>query len=310
MATLSVPVVEAFLTAKHGVDVTGVEPLRGGFWSSAFGYLMDGRELVLRVGSIREGFEADREAMVYSSPELPVPAVLEIGDAFGESYAISERLHGGFLEDLHPALAGVGGESLVRLLVALRSVPDRAPEQEPSWRRWLLDGLVDDPTRRVSGWRAKLGEVPSLDRLFTACEARIAGLIDSCPERRDLVHGDLLFQNVLITPDAKRVNAVFSWKCSLRGDFLYDTAWCTFWGESFHPGIAATELWGRMLSEPSVVGETGALTDASERHHCYELQIAATHLAWHTWKGSHDDRQRVAEHTAMILERGPRTSLG
>lgn len=119
-------------------------------------------------------FEADRVAMAYSNPELPVPAVLEIGDAFGESYAISERHYGVFLEDLDPALSEVGGECLVRLLVALRSVPDRSPEQNPSWRLWLLDGLLDDPTRRVSGGRKKLREDPSLGRLFAACETRIA----------------------------------------------------------------------------------------------------------------------------------------
>lgn len=306
MVSQPLAAIEDFLAAKHGVAVTGLEPLNGGFWSSAFGYALDGRELVLRLGSLREGFEADRVAMGYTSPELPVPAVLEIGDAFGDSYAISERHHGVFLEDLDPALAEAGGESLARLLVALRSVPDRAPEPERSWRNWLLDALVDGPSRRVSGWRRKLGQDPTLDLLFIACETRIAALVDSCPQRRDLVHGDLLHQNVLITPDAKRITAVFSWKCSARGDFLYDTAWCTFWGESFHPGIAAAGPWGRITTEPSIVREPEALTDAAVRHHCYELQIGASHLAWHTWLGNHDDRQRVARQLAMILERGPR----
>lgn len=310
MAKPSLPAIEAFLVALHGAAVTSLEPLRGGFWSSAFGYMVDGRELVLRLGSIREGFEADRAAMAYNSRGLPVPAVLEIGDAFGESYAISERYHGAFLEDLEPGLAAVSGERLTRLLVALRSVPDPSPGQPPHWRRWLLDALVDDPTRRVSGWRTKLSEDPALDRLFTACETRIAALVEFCPERRDLVHGDLLHQNVLITPDAKRVTAVFSWKCSLRGDFLYDTAWCTFWGDAFHPGIAAADAWGRMSTEPSVVGEPLALANAAERHHCYELQIGASHLAWNTWVGNHDDRRQVAQHLAMLLERGPKKPPG
>jgi hypothetical protein len=29
-------------------------------------------------------------------------------------------------------------------------------------------------------------------------------LLDACPERRDLVHGDLLHGNVLVSPDARR----------------------------------------------------------------------------------------------------------
>ena len=42
--------------------------------------------------------------------------------------------------------------------------------------------------------------------------------MEACPERRDLVHGDLLHGNVLVSPDARRVEAVLSWKCSVRGD--------------------------------------------------------------------------------------------
>ena len=49
-------------------------------------------------------------------------------------------------------------------------------------------------------------------------------LAEACPERRDLVHGDLLHGNVLVSPDARRVQAVLSWKCSVRGDFLFDAA--------------------------------------------------------------------------------------
>ena len=297
--------IEAFLKDRHGARVTEVNPLRGGFWSSAYSYVADDRELVLRIGSMREGFEADQAAMAFSRPDLPVPVVLEIGDAFGASYALSERHHGSFLEDLDPALATPGGETLSRLLVALLSVPAAPGEPSMSWRDWLLGSLVDDPSHRVSGWRPKLAEDTTLDRLFTACERRITELTDACPQRSDLVHGDLLHQNVLITPDASAVTAVFSWKCSLRGDFLYDVAWCTFWGESFHPGIAAADSWGRITREPSVVAEAGALTNAAQRHHCYELHIGATHLAWHTWTGEHENRQRVAEHLSHLLERGP-----
>jgi aminoglycoside phosphotransferase (APT) family kinase protein len=309
MAKPSLPAIEAFLAATHGAAVTAVEPLPGGFWSSAFGYVFEGRDLVLRLGSIREGFEADRAAMAYSNADLPVPIVLEIGDAFGESYAISARHRGAFLEDLDPVLADVGGPTLLRLLTALFSAPDRPAEVAPHWRTWLLDALLDDPARRVSGWRNKLRQEPGLERLFAACEQRIAALVDACPERRDLVHGDLLHTNVLMAPDATRITAVFSWKCSLRGDFLYDTAWCTFWGESFHPGIAAADVWRRITTEPAVVRAPGALTDAAIRHHCYELQIGASHLAWNTWVGNDEDRRRVAQHTTMLLERGPKEPL-
>ena len=48
---------------------------------------------------------------------------------------------------------------------------------------------------------------------------------------------------MLVSDDAARVTAVFSWKCAQRGDALYDVAWCTFWGDTFHPGIAALDAF-------------------------------------------------------------------
>ncbi len=165
--------------------------------------------------------------------------------------------------------------------------------------------MVDDPRRRVSGWRPTLAGEPDVDHLFRSCERRIRDLLDACPERRDLVHGDLLNRNVLVSEDASRVTAVFSWKCSVRGDFLYDVAWCTFWAP-WHPGIAAIDLWNRTITSPTFAPD--ALVDAAVRHHCYELQIGATHLAWSAWTGDHQTSRDVARRTEEVLSRGPSRS--
>lgn len=316
--SLSAAQVEAFLADLHGRTVTGVEVLSGGFWSSAFAYRVDDRELVARFGSVKSGFEADRAAMAFAGPDLPVPAVLDVGDALGGAYAISERHHGRFLEDIGVDDGPAAGPAVERLLAALHAVPAEpgAPvgwqpgEAVPgsTWRGWLIDGLVDDPSRPVHGWREIVARDRALDRLYRACEDRVRRLADACPERRDLVHGDLLHANVLVADDATRVDAVFSWKCSVRGDFLFDAAWCTFWGESYHPGIAAADVLGRVVTAPWAARDPGALADAAERHHCYELHVGATHLGWNAWTGDEEAMARVAAHTAMVLERGPRTS--
>jgi aminoglycoside phosphotransferase (APT) family kinase protein len=305
--------VAAFLAAHHDGEVADLECLHGGHWSSAYAYRADGRELVARFGQVRDGYDMDQAAAAWSAPDLPVPEVLAVGEAFDGAFAISARHHGRFLEDVSAADAPAAGAALERLLQAMRAVsaPPGAPaewhppSQDPAtstWHRWLLDSLVDDPTRTVSGWRAGLADDSALDDLYRRCEARIAALVEACPERRDLVHGDLLHQNVLLDDDASRVTAVFSWKCSVRGDFLFDVAWCTFWS-AWHPGIAALDLWSRTVADPSLAG---SLDHAPERHHCYELVIGANHLGWHTWTGEGAARQRVADRTAAILEQGPR----
>ncbi len=303
--------VAAFLADLHHEPASDVEALSGGFWSSAYGYRVGDRSLVVRLGKMREGFEMDRAAMAFAGPDLPVPNVLEVGEALGMAYAISERHHGRFLEHVEPDETERSGPALTRLLTGLRSVPAEPSvpvSWEPgaarpcqSWREWLTRGLVDDPTLPVSGWRATLSADPDLDRLFVACEQRIADLLDACPERRDLVHGDLLHQNVLVADDASEVTAIFSWKCSVRGDFLFDAAWCTFW-DGWYPGIEAIDVWGRTVD--SLAGSE-SLVDAAVRHHCYELQIGASHFGWNLWTGNTDELRRTAARTAEVLERGP-----
>jgi hypothetical protein len=61
-----------FLGGKYG-DVGELQPLAGGAWCSAYAFPHAGRGLVVRFGQRKEWFEADRAAMAFSAPELPVP---------------------------------------------------------------------------------------------------------------------------------------------------------------------------------------------------------------------------------------------
>lgn len=305
---------QEFLAGKFGA-VEEVRPLSGGFWSSAYSFRQADRELVLRFGAHRDWFEADQAAVAFASPELPVPEVVEIGDVFDGTYAISVRHYGINLEDVRPDQSDAAGPMLASLLAALFNVPkspdmpvgwhSQPPNRDLTWRGWLSGQLVDDPDDEVHGWRAPLAAQSELDRVYRAGEARVRDLIEACPERRDLVHGDLLHANVLVAEDASRPNAVFSWKCSARGDFLFDTAWCTFCAAIWYPGIAAADPLGRVRQEPSMVDDGDAWIDASARHHCYELHIGLTAMAWNVWVDDSVALQQIATQLAVVLERGP-----
>ena len=301
-----------WLEAHHGRAVAELHPLGGGFWSSAHGYRVGDEELVLRLGNDSEGYAIDAAAMRFAGPGLPVPEVLEVGEALGLCFAISRRHRGRFLEDTAAAEGDAVGGALSALLEALRSVPTTAtdpvvwyePEasREVTWRSWLLAGLADDAEAPTAGWHARLAGDARLERVFRACDERIRELLPRCPERRDLVHGDLLHQNVLLGEDATRATAIFSWKCSVRGDFLFDVAWCTQWSD-WHPGIAAADVWRRTLAAPDLT--TDDLADAPLRHHCYELQIAASHFGWYVFTGDDENLARIARRAEGILARGP-----
>ena len=312
---LSLDQVGAFLAHRYGSPVDGLAPLGGGFWSAAYAYETGGRQLVVRFGSVRSGFEADRMAMRLDRPGLPVPAVLEIGDAFGGAYAVSVRRCGRFLEDVRTDESAVAGPMITDLLGCLYGSPTEPgasvdwlsaePDPALTWRRWLMDGFVDHPDRPNSGWRSILAAHDEFDGLFERCRERVVGLLEACPERRDTLHGDLLHGNVLVSEDAASVNAVISWKCSVLGDFLFDAAWCSFWGRVGHPGIAAADVFGRVVAAPWVVAEPEALVDAAHRRHCYELHIGATHLGWSAWVGDEAALSSIGGALSIMFEQGP-----
>ena len=300
--------IERFLVSRHGRPIESLVPLPGGFWSAAYAYRVAGQDLVLRLGAIR-AFEADRAAMAFSAPDLPVPKVVAIGRAFGVGYAISERHYGRFLEDVRAEESVRSGPMLGSLLRALRAIeqrPDLSVSGQPadlapedSWRHHLLRQLVDDVSSPNGGWRAALRQNSELERLFRACETRITGLLDACAERRHVVHGDLLYQNVLVSEDAATVTGVFSWKRSVRGDFLYDTACCTFFSP-WYPGVGAADPWAVTLS--TLTPEQRL--DAGARHHCYELTIGASHLGGYLRTNDEANLRAAQRRLTEILERG------
>lgn len=227
-----------------------------------------------------------------------MPEVLAIGNAFGRAFAISRRHHGRFLEEVGPDEAETLGSTVVQLLAALRAVPDPGGANLP-WRDWLLDALTDRPDHHTAGWRARVAADPGAESAFVAADRRIHSLLDACPDRRQLVHSDLLHGNVLVTPASDAVSAVFSWKCATWGDAVYDLAWCTFWAAGM-PGFGALNLWDRVptLSASDAV-------DIGVRHHAYELHIGVTHLAWYATLGDAENLRWTRRQLDELLERGP-----
>lgn len=272
----------AFLDAHHGLPVERLEAFGTGFWSAAFGYEVDGERLVARFGRNREWYEVDQAAHGYDCADLPVPRVREIGDVGeGVVFAISERSDGVFLEDVDASRADELRPLVTGLLAALKTAP-LIEEPHYTWRSWLEAGL--DPNGRNAPWRKLVAKDPVAGPLADRADARVAELLDHVPEKQELFHGDLVHKNVLVAEDLSSITAVFSWKCSGRGDALFDLAWLTFW-EPWYPGIAALGL------RPS--DEDAAL------HHVYELHIGATHLNWY---GQVDDKVNLYK-VAAELER-------
>ncbi len=113
--------VSGFLEGRFGGAV-GLVPLARGEWSQAFAFRSGGRELVLRLGSYVEDYQQDRIATSFSSANLPVPDVIEVGEALGGAYAISDRAFGRDLDGLDASGYRRALPALFRALDALRDI--------------------------------------------------------------------------------------------------------------------------------------------------------------------------------------------
>jgi hygromycin-B 4-O-kinase len=128
--------------------------------------------------------------------------------------------------------------------------------------------------------------------VFTRLCEEVRSRAPALPERRELVHGDLLAGNVLIDSH-DRVAGVIDWGNSLAGDPAFDPAWLMFWAP-WHPGIDPAHIGERALD---VVGED----DIAGRLLCYQLHIAADGLQYQAFAGEIEDLYATADHAERLL---------
>lgn len=101
-AKLGICEAEHFLKSRFG-DVGEVAILRGGEWSTAFGFVAELQDLVVRFGKYAVDYHKDLMASSWAAPGLPIPEVVEIGTAFNGSFAVSKRLFGEKLDQRRSA---------------------------------------------------------------------------------------------------------------------------------------------------------------------------------------------------------------
>jgi hygromycin-B 4-O-kinase len=297
-----------FLAERYGPGAGNVAELGGGDWSRAFSFRLDHRDLVARFGRHLEDFQRDQKAMAFARPKLPVPTVLEVGEALGGFYAISERHFGVFLETLDERQWRNLMPALLRGLDALREIQppgsganwaSEGVSAPLSWRQWLVASLEDHPGERVSGWRAGLKEAPEIEDVFVSGERALRSLLGACPETRHLLHRDLLNRNVLVADDASRLAAVFDWGCSTAGDFLYEVAWLTFWAP-WYPALEALNFRRVIADHYEAIGLE--VENFDQRLACYAIQIGLEHIAYAAFTGREADLHAVARRTLQILK--------
>jgi hygromycin-B 4-O-kinase len=271
-----------------------VEPIQHGEWSKAFRFRRGNREYVVRFSATDDDFLKDQRVLRHASPALPMPRMVEIGEAFDGFYAVSERAHGDFLELRDEATMRRVLPSLLSALDAIRAVDVSDSNGFGLWSgqsgdaphaNWHAAVLAIPPAgARIPGWRERLSEVPQSARVFEAGYRQLEKLVQACPNDRHLVHSDLLYFNVLVSGD--RVSAVLDWGSSLYGDFLWDLAWLTLW-QPWYTAWAGIDIRGLAQNHYSKIGLD--VPNFDERLRCYELAIGLDGLAYQAFAGHWDD---------------------
>jgi Ser/Thr protein kinase RdoA (MazF antagonist) len=209
------------LEAHHGVEISGIEPLTGGYdaWATSWRAETNAGPLVVRVDrgtSLRtsiwlgELVERAAEAGVPCCPPLRGvggQVAFALGDA---AVTVCRFVEGVPLDRDDPVQVRAAGSTLALLHAALSQPPSGRPERSP-WdpARWAADR--DPPALRdikLDAWHARLNADGSRDL------------------RRGVVHGDFWAGNLMW--DAGRVAAVLDWS-EARVDLLArELAWSTF----------------------------------------------------------------------------------
>jgi hygromycin-B 4-O-kinase len=303
---------QSFIRGHYGGRASRLKPLGGGSWSKAYALSLDGQEVVARFGAHGDDFSKEQVMSAYSSAELPIPNVLEVGEAPGGFFAVSERAHGDFLDELSEANMRAVLPSLLSALDAVQDIDisgttgyglwspaGTAPHS--TWQEALLDVAVDRIGGRIHGWRQALESSPNGAKAFDDALAVLRDLAPDLPADRHIIYADWMYHNVLVDHD--RINAVVDWGSSMYGDHIYDAAWLLFcW--SWSPQLSAIDIRDELDRHWAARGSVPG--DLEHRLLTYQIHIGLGAQAHNALLGRFDTVDFSAEQTTKLVNRATR----
>jgi hygromycin-B 4-O-kinase len=229
-------------------------PLKGGEWSAAYRFAIEGKSYVIRLSHTDDNFRRDAIAARWSSPDLPIPRIITIDQYHDQFYAISTFSQGEAFENLSAEDMKLTLPSFLSMMTALQSVDMDSfsgygtitPEGNGAFRSWteaLLDVDKDHQKSLTHGWSQSLAAYPEQHGKVRRFYTFLCDMVQFCPDIKRVIHSDLIYQNLLVHDH--RISAVLDWGCAMIGDPVYDIAWFAFY-EPWFPVFSQIDLIGAM----------------------------------------------------------------
>jgi hygromycin-B 4-O-kinase len=234
--------VRALLTMHFEDEIQSLEPIAEGQLTQTCSFVVDGRPYIIRFGLPTQADRFAKEAYVaehYSSPALPIPAMVHIGQHAGFAFGISVRAQGRVLSKMTETEIVGYFPAMMRAADAMRQADvshttgygwlnTNGGARFSSWHEHLLFLREEEPESDYYGKWHSLFDTTFLERdLFDALFAHMESLLPYCPADRHLVHSNFALPN-LIGRDGI-LTGVIDWTDALYGDFVFDIACLALW---------------------------------------------------------------------------------
>lgn len=291
------------------IDTSKVEQ---GEWSQTYiGKISSGLEYVIRFSDLREDFDKDKFAFEhFSSSRLLIPKVIKIGKIDNKFYAISEKANGKAIDFVNKKQMTQLLPAVFELLYDLKNTDisytkgygnwngnGNGNASFSSWKQYLKNIALDQAGNRLQGWRKNLEKSSIGDSVFDFAFNKMCTLLNYCPERRYLIHADLLHFNLLVVKD--KIASVLDWGCSKYGDYLYELAWFTYFlpWHDYMNHINIREKAKQYFQQKGL-----NIINFEKRLQCYEIHIGLDSLIYCAYKKDWKNARDIVERTKKVAE--------
>ena len=303
-------IAESILKQYYQFDefVETLVPLKGGEWSAAYKYRFDGYDYVIRLSNVNDNFYRDKFATGYSSVALPIPQIINIDKYEDQYYALSPFYYGEPFEKLSVINLDKTISSFIKMMTALQStnlnsirgygtITNTGLGAFNSWNDALLDVNKERSDSLIPGWKSILRkDIRALSK-YNLFYQQLDDLVSFCPKSKGLIHGDLLYQNLLV--DNAKISAVLDWGCAMIGDPLYDIAIFSFF-EPWYPAFSQVKLIDKMIQSYLAQSPDNS-TNFKERMLAYQIHLTLGNIAYCAYSlGEHDYNQHIKRLEAVI----------